>query len=170
MLKAALKRPAKMTPRQALAFVRKHGIVLASAKGPIVNLAQAIAGEPIKGSWWAHAKGHDIFALFQKIEASPDILVCRAVVGKITFVHHRVWPALVRLSHRFPRTHLAQVHQEHTQAGHHENRIVAFPDWVTRDIKAAADRLSEEAALATLGDWLPATKKSSPGARRAPGK
>ena len=170
MSKAALNRSAKMTPQQALAFVRKHGIVLASAKGPVVNLAQAIAGEPIRGSWWGHAKGHDIFALFQKIEASPDILICRAVEGKISFVHRRLWPALVRLSHRFPRTQLAQIHQEHTQAGHHENRIVAFPDWVTRDIKAAADRLSEEAALAALGDWVPAPANSSQRIRRATGK
>ncbi len=167
MSKAALNRPAKMTPRQALAFVRKHGIVLASAKGPVVNLAQAIAGEPIKGSWWSHPMGREIFALFQKIEDSRDVLVCRAVGGKITFVHRRLWPALVRLSHRFPRAQLAQIHQEHTQAGHHENRVVAFPDWMAGDIKAAADRVSEEAALVALGEWVPATKKSSPGARRA---
>ena len=114
--------------------------------------------------------GREIFALFQKIEGSPDILVCRAVGGKITFVHRCLWPALVRLSHRFPRTQLAQIHQEHTKAGHHENRIVAFPDWVTRDIKAAADRLSEEAALAALGDWVPAPANSSQRIRRATGK
>ena len=34
-----------------IAFVRKHGVVLASAKGPVPNLADAVAGEKIRGSW-----------------------------------------------------------------------------------------------------------------------
>ena len=44
-----------------LVFVEKHGVVLASGKGPVPNLAQAIAGEPIRGSWWAHERGKEIF-------------------------------------------------------------------------------------------------------------
>jgi hypothetical protein len=50
-----------MTPRQALAFIRKHGVVLESAQGPVPSLAEAIAGEPIRGSWWGHPSSRLIF-------------------------------------------------------------------------------------------------------------
>jgi len=46
------RRISPMTPRKALAFVRKHGVVLESAQGPVPSLARAIAGERIRGSWW----------------------------------------------------------------------------------------------------------------------
>jgi hypothetical protein len=36
-----------------LAWVREQGVVLQSARGPVPNLAEQIAGEPIRGSWWA---------------------------------------------------------------------------------------------------------------------
>ena len=52
-----------MNADAAMAFVRRHGIVLVSAKGPAPRLTEAIAGEPIKGSWWGHSKGHQIFAV-----------------------------------------------------------------------------------------------------------
>jgi len=37
-------------PFDPIAFVEKHGVVLASARGPVPSLAEAIAGEPIRGS------------------------------------------------------------------------------------------------------------------------
>ena len=47
-----------MSAADALAFVERHGIVLESARhAAIPSLAEAIAGEPIRGSWWAHPKG-----------------------------------------------------------------------------------------------------------------
>ena len=51
-----------MTPRQAVAFVRRHGVVLEAAAGPVPSLAEAVAGGPIRGSWWAHSHSHQIFA------------------------------------------------------------------------------------------------------------
>jgi len=50
-----------MTDKQALAFVKRHGIVLQAARGPVPSLAEAIAGGPIRGSWWGHPKGREIF-------------------------------------------------------------------------------------------------------------
>jgi hypothetical protein len=34
-----------MTGEEALAFVRQHGVVLASGKGPVPNVVEAIANE-----------------------------------------------------------------------------------------------------------------------------
>ena len=86
-----------MTPRQALAFVRKHGVVLEAAQGPVPSLAEAIAGGPIRGSWWAHPSGHLIFEVTRAVRDAEQVLVCRVVHGKVTFIHERIWPALVRL-------------------------------------------------------------------------
>ena len=89
-----------MTLRQALAFIRKHGVVLEAAQGPVPSVAEAIAGGPVRGSWWAHPNGHEIFAVTRAIRDSDEVLVCRLIKGNITFVHRRLWPALVRAAGR----------------------------------------------------------------------
>lgn len=142
-----------MNADEALAFVRTHGVVLVAGKGPVPRLVEAIAGEPIAGSWWAHPQGKRIFATLQPIVDSSEVLVCRLVDGKITLVHRRVWPALVRLAARFPRERLAQVHEEHTASGRHETTTVPFPQWVPDAVKAEAMAMGEDEALATLGAW-----------------
>src|SRR5438477_3948519 len=131
-----------MTPRQGLAFVKKHGVVLLSARGSAPSLAEAIAGEPIRGSWWAHAKGHEIFELGETISAHRDVLVCKLLDGKLTYVHRRLWPALVRLASRFRKAQLAKVCNEHTETGAHRARSTPFPSWVPEDVKLEAARLS----------------------------
>jgi hypothetical protein len=143
-----------MTVRQALAFVRTHGIVLESARRRIPSLADAIAGGPVRGSWWSHPKSHEIFAVTRGVRNSPDVLVCRLVDGKITFVHRRLWPALVRAAKRLPKGRLAQVREVHTPSGHHVIEELAFPEWVPSAVHAGARKLSEEAALAELAVGL----------------
>jgi phosphoketolase len=150
-----------MSPDEAMSFIEWHGIVLASAKGPVPSLAAMLVGEPIKGSWWAHPKGHLIFSTFESIADAPDILSCRLIDGKVTYVHRRLWPALIRAAEIFPVKNLARVDQEHTAAGHHIKRETPFPDWADADSKAMARRLSEQEALAALGDWAAQAKKRS---------
>jgi hypothetical protein len=137
-----------MTLRKALAFIRKHGVVLEAAQGPVPSVAEAIAGEPVRGSWWSHPKSHDIFAVTRAIRDSDDVLVCRLVKGKITFVHRRLWPALVRAAGRLPSACLSQLREVHTKSGRHVTQEVPFPDWVPSSVRAAARSLSEESALA----------------------
>ena len=155
-----------MTPKQAIAFVREQGVVLASGKGPVARLAEVIVNEPIKGSWWAHPKSHQIFAVFQALSDSDDILVCRLVNGKITFVHRRLWPALVRAAAHFSARQLAQVNQEHTAAGHHVSHDIAFPGWVPPAVTRLARLLDEQEALQALGTWTGQPNKSLKARRR----
>jgi hypothetical protein len=131
-----------MSPKQGLTFVKRHGVVLQAARGPVPSLAGEIAGAPIRGSWWGHPKGHEIFRVAESICESDDVLVCKLVEGKVTYVHRRLWPALVRLASRFQRGRLAKVWNEHTQTGAHRSRVTAFPDWVPREILHQAERLS----------------------------
>jgi hypothetical protein len=142
-----------VTVTEAMAFVREQGVVLASAKGAVPRLTEVIVDEPIKGSWWSHPKSHQIFAILQSVTESEDILVCRLVDGKITLVHRRLWPALVRVAERFSATRIAQVREVHTRSGHHVNREVPFPKWVPTEVKEQARRISEKEALIALGPW-----------------
>jgi len=143
------------TASDALAFVRRHGVVLASAKGTAPRLTEAIAGEAIAGSWWAHPKSHHIFSILGAVTDSDQVLVCRLVGGKITLVHRRLWPSLVRLAKCFTPEQLAQVREEHTPSGRHVSRLVPFPDWVPADVSAQAGAVEEQQALAALGAWIP---------------
>ncbi len=142
-----------MTSKAALAFVRRHGIVLEGARGPVPNLAEAVAGAPIHGSWWGHAKGRQIFWLTRAVRDAGDVLVCRLVGRKITYVHRRLWPAVVRLARSFARDDLAALHEVHTARGHHELRLVPFPRWVPSAVKHQARQLGELEAWAALGEW-----------------
>ena len=138
----------EITSRQALAFVRRHGVVLEAARGPVPSLAEFIAGQPVRGHWWSHPKSHEIFAASRAIRDSDDVLVCRLIKGKVTFVHRRLWPALVRAAGRFGSDRLSQVHEIHSSSGRHVTKAVPFPDWVPATVRAAANALSEEAAFA----------------------
>ena len=142
-----------MTAAEALAFIEERGVVLVSAKGPVPRLTEVIAGEPIKGSWWGHPKAQQIFVILEAVTDSKDVLVCRLVKGKITLVHRRLWPALVRLADRFAPDQIAQVRQEHTASGRHVNKVVPFPRWVPAAVLQQAKSMSEADAIAALGEW-----------------
>ena len=85
------------------------------------------------------------------VRESDDVLVCRLVKGRITFVHRRLWPALVRAAGRIPAGQLAQVREVHAGSGRHVTTEVPFPDWVPSAVRTAARALSENAARAALG-------------------
>ncbi|HLK45056.1 MAG TPA: hypothetical protein VKT18_03670 [Acidimicrobiales bacterium] len=142
-----------MDAAAALSFVEHHGVVLVAARGPVPRLTEAIAGEPISGSWWGHPKGHEIYAVLGEVTASRDVLVCRAVAGKVTLVHRRLWPALVRASEHLGVERCARVDQEHTPAGHHVNHETPVAQWAAGAVAAAAGRLTDDEALEALGAW-----------------
>lgn len=144
-----------MKATETMDYVREHGVVLVAARGPVPKLVEVIAGEPIKGSWWAHPKSHQIFKVLQQLVESPDILVCRFVNGKVTLIHRRLWAALVKLADRFEPSQLAQVHQEHTASGHHETHDVPYPEWVPADVFDEAHGMSESNAMTLLGPLAP---------------
>ena len=137
-----IRRSLEVSPREAIAFVRRHGVVLQAARGPVPSLAEAIADGPIRGSWWGHAKGRVIFNAAQAVCESPEVLVCKLIDGKVTYVHRRLWPALVKLAPRFRKSQLAKVWDEHTKSGAHASRRIAFPEWVPSEVLREAEALS----------------------------
>lgn len=148
-----------MNAQEGLAFVERHGVVLQAARGPVPSLAEAIAGGPIRGSWWGHPKGHEIFRVADSLSESADVLVCKLVEGKITYIHRRLWPAFVRLASSFRKEQLAKVWNEHTPTGAHRSRRTAFPGWVPAEVSRQAERLSQTEAEQILSPWISLGRK-----------
>ena len=155
-----------MNRKESLAFVERHGIVLQAARGPLPNLAEAIAGRTIRGSWWGHPKGKEIFRAVRAICASPDVLVCKLVEGKITYVHRGLWPALIKLASRFRKKQLAKVWDDHSRSGTHQSKQEPFPNWVSSEVMKEAEALSVADAEKILSLWLALGKAHEKGMRR----
>jgi hypothetical protein len=134
----------------AVGAVRRHGILLQSAQGPVPNLAALVAGEPIRGSWWSHPRNHEIFRAINRARESSVVVATHLLGGKVTLIHRRLWPAVVRLSNRFDDGALDAVHEEHTESGIHRTSLTPFPDWVPDDVRDAARALGGKDALAQL--------------------
>ncbi|HUA36312.1 MAG TPA: hypothetical protein VMA09_22075 [Candidatus Binataceae bacterium] len=146
------------TIREALRFIERHGIVLESARSKVPDLAREIAGEEIRGSWWSHPLANEIYLLLEKVRDSEDVLVCRLVDGKVTFVHRRLWPAIVCLADRFDPVRIAAIHEEHTTSGKHRAIAIDFPKWVPAETMKLAVNLTRESAESVLAGVLPAGK------------
>jgi hypothetical protein len=164
--------------RDALAFIEQHGLVLQSAQhAQVPSLADFVAGEKIRGSWWGHEKGREIFRTLGAVYASRDVVATKLVDGKLTLIHRRLWPALATLAYegRVARARLAKVTQEHTDAGRHEKHEEPFPEWLPRglklpSLKAALSQLGElrGALLLPPGDAAPRSPPSAGPKARAP--
>ncbi len=135
-------------------FVKIHGVVMETAKGPVPTLAHAVASEPIRGSWWSHPKAHASHAATLEARASSDVLTCRIVRGKVTLVHRRLWPALVCIACDLPVARLASVREIHTPSGAHRVEEKPYPEWVPGDVKKASQLLTREVAIEDLGNWV----------------
>jgi hypothetical protein len=137
-------------------LVAKHGVVLASAHGPVPTLTEAVAGEPIVGSWWAHPKGKAIFGALAELDDSEDVRCFKLIDHKVTFVHRRLWPALTCLARAgaFAADQVASIQQEHMPTGEHRNIVTPLVDWVDEATAQAAARMTVEAARKQLGAWV----------------
>lgn len=138
-----------------------------------------VAGEAITGSWWAHPRGKEIYRVVTELEAHEDIRMCKLLGGRQTFVHRRLWPALVRVAaerkkfkapsaaarkalqnlnakldrkvrEELERSLLVIGESEHTPQGHHEVRLKKFADGFPPSVRAAAKRMKLDVALAQL--------------------
>ena len=138
-------------------LVTEHGMLLQSAKGPIPSLPAMVVGSAIRGSWWSHPRHDEIFRVLNEAAASPDVVRLRLVGGKVTLVHRRLWPALVRVADELGPDRLASVEEEHTTGGTHRTHRIPFPDWVPAEVMAAARALTPTAAWSAL----PACLRSS---------
>jgi hypothetical protein len=69
----------------------------------------------------------------------------------VTYVHRRLWPALVKLQQQFAAGRLGAIREVHTAQGKHETTIIAFPEWVPKKAVTEAARLT----FAEAAEMLP---------------
>ena len=143
-----------MTPKQTLDFIRYHGVVLEAARGHEPSLVERIVGGRVKGSWWGHPQGHEIYDLTQRVHASKAVLICTLANGRITYIHRRLWPFFVRMVHKFPPHALDQVRQVHMENGRHRREDIPFPAWVPDDVCELAKSLTVNQAESEILKWI----------------
>ena len=141
----------KTSFEEALSFVETNGIVLESAHGRVPAFADWVAGERVT-RWWSHPRGRLIFALTRAMRDSPDVLTCRFIDNKITYVHRRLWPALVKLSGELDTSNLGAIREEHLPGGKHQIVVTEFPQWVPVEERAISKRLTRAKAKSMLAD------------------
>lgn len=61
-----------------------------------------------------HPKAREVFRASRAVRDSPEILVCRLIDAKVTYVHSRLWPALVRLADKIEPSRLEAIREEQT--------------------------------------------------------
>jgi len=137
-----------------MAQLRRRGVLLQSARGTVPNVAELVAGERIRGSWWSHPRSHEIFDAINRLRSSSAVVATRLIDGKVTLIHRRLWPVLVRLADRFPPPSLDAIHEEHTESGTHRATSTPFPAWVPADALAAGAALDEMDAWRLLPECL----------------
>ena len=89
----------KKPPKTAIALteLRRIGLLLESDAAAI-SVCSLVAGKPIRGSWWGHPQGRNIWVVTEELADHPDVIVTKLVAGKTTFVHRKLWPALLAVA------------------------------------------------------------------------
>jgi hypothetical protein len=82
----------------ALVFsiLKEHGLLL-QTDANLPNVCALVAGAPVRGSWWAHPRSHEIFRVNCELAEHPDVLVTKLISGKITYIHKALWPAVIAI-------------------------------------------------------------------------
>jgi hypothetical protein len=87
--------------RRVLARVEREfsrlGLLL--LQDPVLPSFTTLAvGGPIRGSWWSHPQAHEIYDLLQLFHDGTGALSVKLINGKVTYVHRRLWPALLNVA------------------------------------------------------------------------
>jgi hypothetical protein len=91
-------RPGKSVPAgRVLSALAKEGLLLLT-DARLPSIAGLVARAPVRGSWWSHPAGQAIFRVSEALADHPDVVVNRLVSGKVTYVHRRLWPALLAVA------------------------------------------------------------------------
>jgi hypothetical protein len=86
---------ALMQPTAAvLAVLQDHGLLMTQDR-TLPSVVAILTGEILSTSWWSHPKSQLIFKVLSELADHPDVFIAKALRGKDTLVHRRLWPALV---------------------------------------------------------------------------
>lgn len=124
--------------------VLKDGGLLLLQDATARSLATMVAGDVVKGSWWGHPKGNEMFAIASALDditaKGQRVKSAKLVDGKVTFVHERLWPALHAVGRAREGWQLAKLSAEAKQ-------LLATVDGLGTRAKGAAAKLLETRLL-----------------------
>src|SRR5713101_344481 len=60
------------------------------------SIVGLFCGQRVNASWWSLPEAHDIFRCLGSLD-SKTAVATRLIMRKVTYVHRRLWPALVTL-------------------------------------------------------------------------
>ncbi|MET0904077.1 MAG: hypothetical protein ABWZ52_12615 [Acidimicrobiales bacterium] len=80
--------------RRLLAALDREGVLLQHDQ-VLPSASAVVAGEPVRGSWWAHPMAHPIYDALNSIEDDGHAVRVKLVAGKVTMVARRLWPELL---------------------------------------------------------------------------
>jgi hypothetical protein len=81
-------------PDDPFTALKKYGLLLLNDPA-LPNLCRLVAGERVRGSWWAHSRAREIFRVYDALEDDLDVLIMKLVLGKVTYIHRTFWPQIV---------------------------------------------------------------------------
>jgi hypothetical protein len=76
-----------------LTALKQFGLLLLNDSA-LPNLCRLVAGERVRGSWWAHPRAQDIFQVYDALEDHADVLILKLISGKVTYIHRTLWPQI----------------------------------------------------------------------------
>lgn len=83
--------------RAAAAFVKERRIVMSTGRSSLPMLAEAIAGEPIAGSWMAHPAVYRIYRILGSL-SRYNLPAAPLILGKETIFDPSLGPAVERIA------------------------------------------------------------------------
>jgi hypothetical protein len=83
-----------MNAAAILKRLKSSGLLL-EADNELPSVTRMVAGGSVRGSWWGHPKGNEIYNLLGEVCERPDVETAKLVNGKVTLVHRRLFPALL---------------------------------------------------------------------------
>ncbi|MBZ5595983.1 MAG: hypothetical protein LAP39_27385 [Acidobacteriia bacterium] len=81
---------------RVLSQLKKHGLLL-QTDACLPSVCALVAGAPVRGSWWAHPRSHEMFRVNCALADHQDVLIVRLISGKVTYVERGLWSPVVAI-------------------------------------------------------------------------
>jgi len=85
------------TRAHTLKWAKAMGLVMLGPTPNLPSLVTHIAPGLRGARWWSHPQANEIYNTYRQIIEDRDIAVAKLVDGKITLLHRKLWPAIIKL-------------------------------------------------------------------------
>jgi hypothetical protein len=86
-----------LNSRQLVHALEVNGVLMVSDRH-LPSVVGMVGGPALRGSWWGHERGREIFSRLKTLETNPDALTTRLISGKVTYIHRKLWPDFLSIA------------------------------------------------------------------------